>query len=134
MAYIELHARSAFSFLRGASLPEHLAETAVKKGITGIALCDRNGVYGAPRSFAAAKEQGVRSMVGSELVMDDGSVLPVLVMNRTGYQNLCRMITRAQLRAPKGESRILWKELEEFNEGLLALTGDEEGPLHSAVR
>jgi error-prone DNA polymerase len=133
MAYIELHARSAFSFLRGASLPEHLAEQAAKVGLSAMALCDRNGVYGAPRFFGAAKEHGLRAIVGSELTLEDGSVLPVLVMNRTGYKNLCRMITRAQLRAPKGESRILWNELEEFREGLIALTGDEEGPLYQSV-
>jgi error-prone DNA polymerase len=133
MAYIELHTRSAFSFLRGASLPEHLAEAAVKQGLAAMALCDRDGVYGAPRFFTTANEHGLRPIVGSELTLEDGSVLPVLVINRTGYRNLCRMITRAQLRAPKGESRILWTELEEFHEGLIALTGDGEGPLYQSV-
>ena len=90
-------------------------------------------VYGAPRFYAAAKEQGLHAIVGSELTLEDESVLPVLVMNRIGYRNLCRMITRAQLRAPKGESRIRWTELAEFHEGLIALTGDGEGPLHSAI-
>jgi error-prone DNA polymerase len=133
MAYLELHARSAFSFLRGASSPEHLVEAAARQEIPALALCDRNGVYGAPRLHTSAQEQGVRPIVGSELTLEDGSVLPVLVMNRTGYRNLCRMITRAQLRAPKGESRILWRELEEFHEGLMALTGDTEGPLHASI-
>jgi error-prone DNA polymerase len=133
MAYVELHARSAFSFLRGASSPEHLAEAAAKQEVRAIALCDRNGVYGAPRLHTMAKEQGIRPIVGSELTLEDGSVLPVLVMNRIGYRNLCRMITRAQLRAPKCESRILWSELEEFHEGLIALTGDAEGPLHVSI-
>ncbi len=133
MDYVELHARSAFSFLRGASLPEQLAETAVAQGLAAMALCDRNGVYGAPRFYAEAKEKGLRAIVGSELTLEDGSVLPVLVMNRTGYRNLCRMVTRAQLRAPKGESRILWRELEEFRDGLVALTGDAEGPLHAPI-
>jgi error-prone DNA polymerase len=133
MAYIELHARSAFSFLRGASLPEHLAAQAVKQGYPAMALCDRNGVYGAPRFYTKAKELGLRPIVGSELTLETGAVLPVLVRNQTGYRNLCRMITRAQLRAPKGESRIAWSELAEFHEGLVALTGDAAGPLHSAV-
>ena len=133
MAYVELHARSAFSFLRGASQPEHLAEIAVQQGLSAMALCDRNGVHGAPRFYTAAQEQNLRPIVGSELTLENGSVLPVLVMNRTGYRNLCRMLTRAQLRAPKGESRILWHELEEFHEGLIALTGDTEGPLHAAL-
>lgn len=133
MAYVELHARSAFSFLRGASSPEQLAETAVRQGLSAVALCDRNGVYGAPRFYATAQEHGLRPIVGSELTLEDGSVLPVLVKNQAGYRNLCRMITRAQLRAPKGESRIAWDELEEFHDGLIALTGDTEGPLHRPI-
>ena len=133
MAYVELHARSAFSFLRGASLPEHLAETAARQGLAALALCDRNGVYGAPRLYGSAHACGLRPLVGSELVLQDGTVLPVLVANRAGYRNLCRMLTRAQLRSPKGAGRILWTELEEFHEGLIALTGDTEGPLHEAI-
>jgi error-prone DNA polymerase len=133
MAYVELHARSAFSFLRGASLPEHLAEGAVQQGLSAMALCDRNGVHGAPRFYTRAREQGLRPLIGSELTMEDGSALPVLVMNRTGYRHLCRMMTQAQLRAPKGEGQISWSELEEFNEGLIGLTGDAEGPLHDPI-
>ena len=91
--YVELHCRSAFSFLRGASFPEHLAETAAELELPAIALCDRNGVYGAPRFYAKARESGVRPIVGAELTMEDGSVLPVLVESRKGYQNLSRLIT-----------------------------------------
>jgi error-prone DNA polymerase len=135
MSYIELHTRSAFSFLRGASLPEQLAEVAAELNMPAMALCDRGGVYGAPRFFAAAKQSGVRPIIGSELPMEDGTVLPVLVESRTGYQNLCRLLTRAHLRAPKGETGVRWDELPEFVEGLVALTGDEEGPLlQSLVR
>jgi error-prone DNA polymerase len=133
MSYVELHARSAFSFLRGASSPEQLIEIAGKTGLPAMALCDRNGVYGAPRAFGAAKENGLRSLVGSELTLEDGTVLPVLVMNPDGYRNLCRLLTQAQLRAPKGESRITWSELEEYSDGLIALSGDTEGPLYSAI-
>ena len=61
--------------------------------------------------------------------MEDRSVLPVLVDSRTGYQNLCRLITQAQLRGTKAEAPVRWEELPDFAEGLVALTGDEEGPL-----
>lgn len=132
--YVELHARSAFSFLRGASLPEQLAEVAAQLGLPALGLCDRNGVYGAPRFSAAAREQGIRPIIGAELTLEDGSVLPVLMENRAGYQNLCRALTRAHLRSPKGESKIHWSELEEFGGGWIVLTGDEEGPLARAVR
>ena len=122
--YIELHARSAFSFLRGASAPEYLAKAAAKLEIPALAICDRDGVYGAPRLFGRAKEAGIRSIVGAELTMEDQAVLPVLVESRRGYQNLCRLLTRAHLRAPKGEGAVRWDELPEFAEGLVALTGD----------
>ena len=129
MSYVELHARSAFSFLRGASLPEQLAETAAHLNLPAMALCDRDGVYGAPRFFAAGREQGVRPIVAAELSMEDDTVLPVLVESRAGYQNLCRLLTQAHLSAPKNESTVRWSDLPEFAEGLVVLTGDEEGPL-----
>ncbi|MFN0068778.1 MAG: DNA polymerase III subunit alpha [Limisphaerales bacterium] len=131
--YVELHARSAFSFLRGASLPEHLAATAADLGLPALAVCDRMGVYGAPRVFATGREAGLRPLLGAELVLDDGAVLPVLVASRAGYQNLCRLLTGAHLRATKGAGRVRWAELPEFAAGLVALTGDGEGPLRRAV-
>jgi error-prone DNA polymerase len=123
MGYIELHACSAFSFLRGGSFPEHIAETAAELQIPTIALLDRNGVYGAQRFSVAAREHGVRPIVGSELVMADGSILPVLVQNRTGYTNLCQLLTQAHLRSEKGNCTVEWSELPEFAEGLVALFG-----------
>ena len=129
MTYYELHARSAFSFLRGASNPEDLAETAARLELPALALCDRNGLYGSPRLHVAAKEQGIRAVVGAELTMEDNCILPVLVANRTGYQNLCRLLTESRLRGSKAESNVFWKELPAYAEGLIALTGDEEGIL-----
>jgi len=127
--YVELHARSAFSFLRGASFPEQLAERAAELKLSAVALCDRDGLYGAPRFYGKGKESGVRLICGAELTLDDGAVLPVLVESRTGYQNLCRLITRAKLRGTKTEAPVHWDELAEFSEGLVALTGDDEGPV-----
>jgi error-prone DNA polymerase len=123
MAYVELHACSAFSFLRGASFPEQLAETAAGLEMPAMALLDRNGVYGAQRFSVAAREQGVRPIVGSELSMEDGCVLPVLVQNRTGYKNLCELLTQAHLRSEKGSCLVRWDELGEFASGLVALMG-----------
>ena len=133
MDYAELHARSAFSFLRGASSPEQLAQRAADLGLPAMALLDRDGVYGAPRFFAAAREHGIRPIVGAELTMEDETVLPVLVENRTGYRNLCRLVTRAKLRGTKTACAVRWDELPVFAEGLVCLTGDEEGPLFRAL-
>jgi error-prone DNA polymerase len=123
MPYVELHACSAFSFLRGASFPEQLAETAAGLEMPAIALLDRNGVYGAQRFSVAAREQGVRPIVGSELSMEDGCILPVLVKDRTGYKNLCELLTQAHLRSEKGQCAVQWDELPQYTEGLVALLG-----------
>src|SRR5438874_7583494 len=122
MPYIELHACSAFSFLRGASFPEQLAETAAELAMPAMALLDRNGVYGAQRFSVAAREQNIRPIIGCELSMEDGGgILPVLVENRNGYKNLCELLTQAHLRSEKGKCAIKWDELPQFTEGLVAL-------------
>ncbi len=123
MPYIELHAWSAFSFLRGASFPEQLAETAAELEMPAMALLDRNGVYGAQRFSVAAREQNIRPIIGAELSMEDGSILPVLVENRTGYRNLCELLTQAHLRSEKGKCAVRWNELPQFAEGLVVLLG-----------
>src|SRR5579863_7792204 len=123
--YVELHCRSAFSFLRGASMPEKLAEQAAQCQMPAMAICDRNGLYGAPRFYARAREHGVRPIVGAELTMEDQSILPVLVQSRTGYENLSQLLTRVHLRNPKGEFSVFWNELPEFSTGLVALANSE---------
>jgi error-prone DNA polymerase len=121
MSYVELHTASAFSFLRGASFPEHLAQRAAELELPAVALLDRNGVYGAQRFSVACREHGVRPIIGCDLTMEDGGILPVLVENRTGYENLCSLLTLAHLRSEKGTCLIRSAELAEFCEGLIAL-------------
>src|SRR5437762_13025192 len=121
--YVELHSCSAFSFLLGGSFPEQLAHTAAELEMPAMALLDRNGVYGAQRFSVAAREQNVRPIIGAELSMEDGGVLPVLVENRTGYKNLCELLTQAHLRSEKGKCAVQWDELSAFAEGLVALFG-----------
>jgi error-prone DNA polymerase len=121
MSYCELHASSAFSFLRGGSFPEQLAEVAAELEMPAMALLDRNGIYGAQRFSVAAREHGVHPIVGAELSMEDGSILPVLVENPIGYRNLCELLTQAHLRGEKGKCAVRWDELPEFAQGLVAL-------------
>ena len=120
--YTELHAASAFSFLQGASLPETLVERAAALGYSAIALLDADGVYGAPRVHKAAKQAGLRAIIGAELTMGTWR-LPVLVETQQGYQNLCRLVTRMKMRAPKGEGALALEELEGYTTGLVALAG-----------
>jgi len=172
--YIELHARSAFSFLEGSSLPEDLAGICARLDMPAMALLDTDGVYGAPRFHLAAKKIGIKAHIGAEvtaflprshgdteksnpplkinnqplknssvsepaLSVAEGCVrgefrLPLLVSSRTGYQNLCRLITKMKLRAKKGEGSVREEELEEHAQGLICLTGGAEGPLAAALR
>src|SRR5882724_2406353 len=129
MAYVELHARSTFSFLRAGSAPEELVAEAARLELNAFALCDRDGFYGSVRQHMHSKEAKLRAIVGTELTMEDDTIVPLLVANRTGYEGLSRLITTAKLRAPKGESRVRWAELAEASPGVFALTGDEEGPV-----
>src|SRR5438876_4192546 len=123
MSYIELHAGSAFSFLRGSSFPEQLAEVAAELEMPALALLDHNGVYGAPRFSVTARENNLRPIIGCELLMEDGAILPVLVENRAGYKNLCELLTQAHLRSEKGKCAVQWNELPEFADGMVALLG-----------
>ena len=70
--------------------------------------------------------------MGWELAMEDGCTFPVLIKSRQGYRNLCKLLTQVQLRVEKGQGSVRWEELAEFAEGMIALTGDDEGPLHRA--
>jgi len=132
--YVELHARSAFSFLEGASSPESLVETCAGLGMPAIALLDRDGVYGAPRFHLAARKARIRAHIGAEVTSIAGFRYPLLVETREGYQNLCRLITRMKLRAAKGEGAVTEEELAEHSAGLVCLTGGEEGPLWNGIR
>ena len=143
MTYIELHCASAFSFLRGASLPETLVERAAALGYTALALLDADGVYGAPRFHKAAKQAGLKPIIGAELTIDKSHIpdtntpianrkpqianhhwqLPVLVASQEGYRNLCRLVTRMKMRAPKGEGALVIEELDGCTAGLVALGG-----------
>ena len=133
LPYIELHASSAFSFLDGASLPEELAHIGAQLGMPAMALLDRDGVYGGPQFHKAATKIGIHPHIGAELTSTDGSCYPLLAESRRGYQNLCRLTTRMKMRATKGGGAIEERELEEFADGLIFMTGGEHGPLTAAL-
>ena len=132
MSYIELHAASAFSFLQGASLPEAIVDRAAELGYEAVALLDRDGLYGAPRFHKAATAAGIRPIIGAELTLratpDVGLrasefMLAVLCESADGYKNLCRLVTRMKMRAPKGEGALTLEELDGCVSGLVALVG-----------
>ena len=162
--YIELHARSAFSFLEGASLPEELA---------GVCSATRSARHGSARhrrcvrrtTFSSSLQKAkIKAHIGAEVTFQPAKLsdcrfqiedlhprktssicnlksklynpfrLPLLVASRAGYQNLCRLITKMKLRAKKGEGAVLAEELQEHASGLICLTGGAEGPLAAALQ
>jgi error-prone DNA polymerase len=119
--YVELHCRSAFSFLEGSSVPEELVARAAALDFPALALLDRDNISGAARFHMAAKKAGIRAHIGAEITCTDGHSYPLLAENRTGYQNLCRLITRMKMRAKKGEGAATPEEFSEFSQGLVCL-------------
>ncbi|HLJ48673.1 MAG TPA: error-prone DNA polymerase [Bryobacteraceae bacterium] len=123
MNYVELHARTAFSFLEGASLPEDLILRASQLEMSALAILDRDCLSGIVRFHMAGKKEGVRAHIGAEVTCTDGTRYALLAESRTGYQNLCRLITRMKMRAKKGEGAAEPEEFAEFSEGLVCLMG-----------
>ena len=168
--YVELHSRSAFSFLEGASIPEQLIAVCANLGMPAMALLDRDGVYGSPRFHLAANKAEIKAHIGAEVTcasfspwkhpscvvtglcpvqagrspattqarcLPDEFRLPLLVASRTGYQNLCRLITKMKLRVGRKNEAGACASSQDFVEhadGLICLTGGEEGPLAAALR
>ena len=122
--YVELRCRSAFSFLDGASSPEDLIAAAADGGAEALALGDADGVYGAPRFFAAARVAGVRPIVGADVTLAGAPPLLLLVESRAGYQNLCRLLTAARAGLGKHDPpRATLALLAAHAGGLIALAG-----------
>ena len=121
VAYAELQVTSHFSFLRGASSCEELFATAKSMGHEALAITDRNSLAGIVRAHQAAKETGVRLVVGCRLdLRDDISVL-VYPTNRDAYARLCRLLSLGKSRAGKGKCNLGWEDLVTYGEGLLVM-------------
>ena len=131
MSYVELHCHSAYSFLDGASQPEELAARAAELGYEALALTDHDGVYGSLEFAHAAKSFGVRAITGAEVTLDGGAHITLLVENRRGYANLCRLLTasHAGTRRAGKEDRdplppsVSLETVMELSEGLVCLSG-----------
>jgi error-prone DNA polymerase len=150
--YVELHARSAFSFLEGASLPEAMTQQAANLELPGLAILDRDGLYGSPRLYTTAKKLGLRSHIGAEVSVDafgqqmqppswQPHIVPIrpvrlslLCESQTGYRNLSMLISGYKLaQRTKGDGIASFRKLQEYTTGLICLTGGDEGPLAAAL-
>src|SRR5579859_2651773 len=113
--YAELHCITNFTFLRGASHPDELVARAKELGYQALAITDECSMSGVVRAHVAAKEHGLKLIIGSELKLMDGTHLVALVMNANGYGNLCELITLGRRRAEKGTYQL---HREDFAAGL----------------
>ena len=144
--YAELHAHSAYSFLDGANEPDELASAAVELGVEALALTDHDGVPGIVKHAQAGRAHGLPTIHGTELTLADGSHLPVLARNPTGYRRLVSAISRHNLDAgqrqePAHDLTTLASALRTDPTGqteaaagtCLVLTGTANGPLRRAL-
>ena len=120
LVYAELHCRSNFSFLEGASHPDELVTRAAELGLSALAITDRNSLAGVVRAHVAAKASKLKLLIGAEITSLDAPPIVLWAMNRAGYANLCRLITRGRRNAPKGGCRLTFADVAEHAAGLLA--------------
>jgi len=161
--YAELRCKSNCSFLAGASHPEELVDRAAELGLSALALCDRNGLYGLVRAHAQAKKRGLPLVVGAELSVADlvpgaAADVPLLLLaqDREGYAGLCRLVSEAHRGSPwagvggsfpagpgaqetvplrrEGPPSLSWRQLAERTQGLFALYPGTDGAAAARLR
>jgi error-prone DNA polymerase len=125
--YTPVWCKSNYSFLEGASHPEELVEQAHTLGLRSLALTDRDGVYGVVRAHVRARELGLHLIHGAQMTLTTHSQVVLLATNRSGYANLCRLITTGQLRHAKGTCSVTPDEVREHADGLIAVWSGAAG-------
>jgi error-prone DNA polymerase len=149
--YAELHCRSNFSFLEGASHPEELVARAVELGLEAVALTDRDGLYGAVRFAKAAKPTPLGAIAGAELTLEVPDLRPkrrsaptpeesarfprlvLLAEDERGYANVARAISNAQLRGKKRDARSRLADFDGKSDGVIVLSGSRQGYVEEAL-
>jgi error-prone DNA polymerase len=123
--YAELHCKTNFSFLEGASHPDELVCRAAELGYSALAITDRNSLAGVVRAHGAAKDSRLKLLIGAELTPTDAPAIVLLATDRRAYGRLARLITVGRRNAPKGKCQLSFDEVASHAEGLLAgIVGD----------
>src|SRR5580700_2068135 len=131
--YAELHCKTNFCFLEGASHPDELVQRAAELRFRALAITDLNSVAGVVRAHVAAKEIGLKLLVGSEITPVDAPPVVLLATDRAAYGRLSQLITRGRRQAEKGDCRLTQADVAEFADGLLACVRLPEGSDENAV-
>ncbi|MEM7664326.1 MAG: DNA polymerase III subunit alpha [Pseudomonadota bacterium] len=134
--FVPLRVLSSYSMLESAIDPKAIAKLATERGFPAIAICDRNGLYGAVMFAGACKGEGIQPIVGTLLGVardEEGKqvdYLPLYAQDEAGYDNLCHLVSKAHLDRPlELEPHVAMGDLEGHTDGLIALTGAAEGAL-----
>jgi len=117
--YAELHCKTNFSFLQGASHPDELVQRASELDYAALAITDRNSLAGIVRAHVASKDVGLKLLIGAEITPVDAPPVILLATDRAAYGRLARLITRGRRNAPKGECRLTVCDVAEYADGLV---------------
>ncbi len=131
--FVHLHVHSCFSFLDGGSSIKSLVEKAAALGMPAMALTDHDNLCGAVQFKLEAERAGIKPVHGAEITIDGGHHLVLLAENQEGYRNLCRILTKAHLRNPRGRPQAGMSILKEHSEGIIALSGCRKGKIPAAI-
>ncbi|MFL0356440.1 DNA polymerase III subunit alpha [Erythrobacter sp. GH1-10] len=134
--FVPLRVLSSYSMLEGAIDPKAIAKLAKERGFPAIAICDRNGLYGAVMFAGGCKGEGVQPIIGTLLGVardEEGKqvdYLPLYAQDEAGYDNLCHLVSKAHLERPlELEPHVGLNDLQGRTDGLIALSGAGEGAL-----
>src|SRR5204862_1679182 len=117
--YVELHCKTNFSFLEGASHPDELVVRAKELGYAALAVTDRESLAGVVRAHTAAKEAGLKLIIGAEVHPVDAAPVVLWATDRKSYGRLSRLLTVGRRRAAKGKCRLTIADIAEHAEGLV---------------
>jgi len=132
--YAELHCHSNFSLLDGASHPEDLVARAAEVEMPALALTDHNGLYGVVPFYKAARQAGVKPVIGAEITTDKGYHLTVLAQSNRGYSSLSSLISRAQLTQSKGNPSVDLATIARYSADIICLSGCRKGEIPSLIQ
>src|SRR3954447_12551912 len=131
MRYAELHCKTNFSFLEGASHADELVARAGERGYAALAVTDRESLAGVVRAHMAAKEAGLKLLIGAEIHPTDAAPVVLWATDRKSYGRLSRLLTVGRRRAEKGKCHLTLDDIAEHAEGLMAGVRNQESEVGS---
>ena len=137
--YVHLHVHSEYSLIDGIIRVDELVDQSASLGYNSVALTDLTNLFGLIEFYRSARDKGIKPIVGSEInvAKDKDSLsapLVLLAMNKQGYINLTKLVSKAYVEGQiNGEPIVLFSWLEEFSDGIIALSGGVEGHIGNSI-